>query len=88
MVNFLNLTGPELGPYFQAYCLNPPGDDNCPFGFCPNGDIAGPFVRLASESTLIFCYIEAWLFIVCQAILLHLVSVGLLSSPDMVFKYG
>ena len=56
MVDFLNLTGPGVWPYVQAYCLNPPGDDDCPFGFCPNPDIAGPLVRIASELALTFCY--------------------------------
>jgi hypothetical protein len=35
-------------PYLTVYCLNPPADI-CPFGFCPNPDIAGPLVRIASE---------------------------------------
>jgi len=40
MVNYLNLT---LGieKYVAAYCASPPKDDNCPFDFCPNPDIAG-----------------------------------------------
>ena len=49
MVNFLNLTGPDVKSYLTVYCLNPPADDVCPFGFCPNPDIAGPLVRIASE---------------------------------------
>jgi hypothetical protein len=49
MLNFLNLTGGDVKPYLQVYCLNPPEDDICPFGFCPNPDIAGPLVRIASE---------------------------------------
>lgn len=40
MVNFLNLTQ-SIGNYLQAYCNNPPNDDSCPFGYCPNPDIAG-----------------------------------------------
>ena len=55
MVDFLNLTGSDYKPYFAAYCLNPPADDDCPFGFCPNPDITGPLVRVASESSPIFC---------------------------------
>ena len=51
MVNFLNLTGSDAKQYVTVYCLNPPADDICPFGFCPNPDIAGPLVRIASEST-------------------------------------
>ena len=49
MVNFLNLTGTDYKRYLAAYCLNPPTDDGCPFGFCPNPDIAGLLVRIASE---------------------------------------
>ena len=48
MFQFLNVTTPEA--YFQLYCINPP-DDSCSFGYCPNSDIAGPAVRIASEST-------------------------------------
>ena len=50
MVNFLNLSGTviDVKPYLTVYCLNPPADDDCPFGFCPNPDIAGPLVRIAS----------------------------------------
>jgi len=40
MVSFLNLTE-SLANYIQAYCLNPPDDDGCPYGWCPNADIAG-----------------------------------------------
>ena len=40
MVNYLNLTL-EIGQYIAAYCTNPPRDDDCPFDFCPNPDIAG-----------------------------------------------
>ena len=54
MVGFLNLTGPDINRYIAAYCLNPPGDDSCLYGFCPNPDIAGPLVRIASESTQAF----------------------------------
>ncbi|KAI0071526.1 hypothetical protein K474DRAFT_608040 [Panus rudis PR-1116 ss-1] len=49
MQDFLNLTDSKI--YFQAYCLNPPSDDTCSFGYCPNGDIAGPLVRIASYIT-------------------------------------
>ena len=52
MVNFLNLTGADYRPYLAAYCVKPPADDSCPFGFCPNPDIAGPLVRVASELAL------------------------------------
>lgn len=50
MINFLNLTE-DPKQYVTVYCLNPPEDDICPFGFCPNPDIAGPLVRIASELT-------------------------------------
>jgi len=45
MFQFLNVTTPEA--YFQLYCNNPP-DDSCTFGYCPNSDIAGPAVRIAT----------------------------------------
>ncbi len=47
MLQFLNISTP--GSYFQHYCLNPP-NDSCAFGFCPNSDIAGLAVRIASKS--------------------------------------
>lgn len=40
MVDYLNLTM-EIEKYVAAYCANPPKDDDCPFDFCPNPDIAG-----------------------------------------------
>lgn len=43
MVSFLNLTSDER-LYRQAYCVAPPSDDICPFGYCPNSDIAGEHV--------------------------------------------
>lgn len=39
-VNCLNLTQ-DIAKYVAAYCTNPPGDDDCPFDFCPNPEIAG-----------------------------------------------
>ncbi|KLO18307.1 hypothetical protein SCHPADRAFT_936375 [Schizopora paradoxa] len=45
MLLFLNISDPAS--YFQHYCLNPP-NDSCAFGFCPNSDIAGLAVRIAS----------------------------------------
>ena len=54
MLGFLNLTGPSVKSYLSVYCLNAPADDICPFGFCPNPDIAGPLVRVASKSILAF----------------------------------
>ena len=60
MVNYLNLTGPDVKSYLTVYCLNAPSDDVCPFGFCPNPDIAGPLVRIASESTRALGWFELW----------------------------
>ena len=54
MVNFLNLTGPNINRYLAAYCFDPPDDDSCLHGFCSNPDIAGPLVRIASELTQAF----------------------------------
>ncbi|KAF9781550.1 hypothetical protein BJ322DRAFT_230258 [Thelephora terrestris] len=51
MVNFLNLTGQNYKPYLAAYCLSPQPNDDCPFGFCPNPDIAGLWVRIANYIT-------------------------------------
>ncbi|TCD68777.1 hypothetical protein EIP91_009790 [Steccherinum ochraceum] len=50
METFLNLTQ-DLSSYVEAYCLNPPSDDSCSFGYCSNPDIAGPLVRIASYIT-------------------------------------
>ncbi|KAJ3484224.1 hypothetical protein NLI96_g5788 [Meripilus lineatus] len=52
MVDFLNLTGSPPAAYLQAYCLNPPRDDACPFGYCSNPDIAGIPVRYSGESQI------------------------------------
>ncbi|TCD68776.1 hypothetical protein EIP91_009789 [Steccherinum ochraceum] len=50
MVDFLNLTvGTDA--YIAAYCLNPPSDDSCSFGYCDNPDIAGPLVRISTYVT-------------------------------------
>ncbi|KAI0080381.1 hypothetical protein K474DRAFT_248409 [Panus rudis PR-1116 ss-1] len=48
-IDFLNLTNPDN--YIQAYCLNPANDDSCPFGVCPNPDIAGPLIRVSAYVT-------------------------------------
>ena len=45
MLAFLNLTSDEK-VYRQAYCINPPSDDTCAFGYCPNGDIAGELLPI------------------------------------------
>ena len=49
MVKFLNLTAKGTS-YFQAYCLNPPSDDSCPMGYCPNSDIAGMQTHQQTET--------------------------------------
>ena len=54
MVDFLNLTTVSLSTFKQAYCINPPEGDNCPFGYCPNPDVAG---KLPLLSTLHFIFI-------------------------------
>jgi hypothetical protein len=41
MLQFLNLTL-SFDDYFHAYCLNPPQADGCPYGYCPNAEVAGP----------------------------------------------
>ncbi|KAF9653696.1 hypothetical protein BDM02DRAFT_3107670 [Thelephora ganbajun] len=50
MLAFLNLTNP-ISNYIATYCLSPAPDDSCPFGFCPNPDVAGPLVRIATYVT-------------------------------------
>ncbi|KAI0795477.1 hypothetical protein C8Q75DRAFT_746219 [Abortiporus biennis] len=52
MMDFLNITSSPQ--YFQAYCISPPDDDSCPYGLCPNGDIAGVLVRVSTYVTS-FC---------------------------------
>ena len=37
----------DLTSFIGIYCLNPPKNDGCPVGICPNPDIAGPLVRIA-----------------------------------------
>lgn len=64
MFQFLNITSPE--DYFQLYCINPP-DDSCSFGYCPNSDIAGPAVRIASKFCgSLFYFVELTIPSVCQ----------------------
>ncbi|KAF8574313.1 hypothetical protein K439DRAFT_1642290 [Ramaria rubella] len=53
MLQFLNLTT-AFKYYFNAYCLNPPQDDGCPYGYCPNSDIAGLLVRVSAYLTNFF----------------------------------
>lgn len=62
MVNFLNLSGTDIDirPFLTVYCLNPPVDDACPFGLCPNPDIAGPLVRISSGLTPSFIDFEPY----------------------------
>ena len=52
MVNCLNLT--EIGRYVAAYCTNPPRDDDCPFDFCPNPEIAG--MNLITDRVFLFSH--------------------------------
>ncbi|KZT18403.1 hypothetical protein NEOLEDRAFT_1143422 [Neolentinus lepideus HHB14362 ss-1] len=40
----------ERTNFWAAYCNNPP-DDNCPYGYCPNTDVAGPLTRLSAYIT-------------------------------------
>ncbi|KAF9645471.1 hypothetical protein BDM02DRAFT_3120145 [Thelephora ganbajun] len=49
-VGYPNLSK-EIGKYIAAYCTNPPKDDDCPFNFCPNPEIAGPLARIANYIT-------------------------------------
>ena len=51
--DFLNLTTVSLSTFKQAYCINLPEGDNCPFGYCPNPDVAG---KLPLSSTLHFIF--------------------------------
>jgi len=44
----------DLGPFFPIYCLNPPKDDGCPLGICPNPDIDGLLVRIARTPLVSF----------------------------------
>jgi hypothetical protein len=50
MVRYFSQPEGKINPQsFPAiYCLNPPMHDDCPVGICPNPDIAGPLVRIAS----------------------------------------
>ena len=45
MISFLNLSATEFWKgYFKAYCaVGPPSDDGCPYGYCPNPDVAGRY---------------------------------------------
>jgi len=56
MVSFLNLTSGDFRKsYLTAYCaVGAPSDDGCPYGFCPNNDIAGPPVRISMYLTNFF----------------------------------
>ncbi|KAF8517396.1 hypothetical protein BU17DRAFT_91843 [Hysterangium stoloniferum] len=61
MVASLNLAD-NFDAFFSAYCLNPQRGDHCPYGYCPNSEVAGPLVRLSAYATnffvaiLIICY--------------------------------
>ncbi|KIJ50537.1 hypothetical protein M422DRAFT_245153 [Sphaerobolus stellatus SS14] len=52
MISFLNLT--NFKNYFNSYCQNPPENDGCPFGWCPNSDIAAPLLRIATYLITLF----------------------------------
>ncbi|KAF7329024.1 hypothetical protein MVEN_02532500 [Mycena venus] len=45
MVDFLNITTGPL--YWEHYCVDPP-PDSCPWGYCPNPDVASPAVRYSA----------------------------------------
>jgi len=51
MIDFLNISDPDpsINPmrYWNHYCVDPPSD-SCPWGYCPNSDVAGPAVRYSA----------------------------------------
>jgi hypothetical protein len=51
MVNYFSQPEGKIDPssFVAIYCLNPPKDDGCPVGLCPNPDISGLLVRIARE---------------------------------------
>ena len=53
-VNCLNLTQ-DITKYAAAYCTNPPRDDDCPFSFCPNPEIAGMNLIIYFLSSFVDC---------------------------------
>ncbi|TFK50511.1 hypothetical protein OE88DRAFT_263859 [Heliocybe sulcata] len=42
--------GADRTNFWTAYCNNPP-NDNCPYGYCPNTDVAGQLTRIAAYIT-------------------------------------
>jgi len=40
--------------FTAIYCLNPPDNDGCPVGICPNPDVAGTLLRIARKFPLSF----------------------------------
>ncbi|EIN05064.1 hypothetical protein PUNSTDRAFT_137747 [Punctularia strigosozonata HHB-11173 SS5] len=53
-VSLMNVTGLNVFPtFFQLYCMNPSSDDGCPYGACPNSDLAGLFTRISIYITSI-----------------------------------
>jgi len=56
MVNYFSRLESRINPasFLEIYCLNPPKDDGCPVGICPNPDIAGPLVRIARKFSFSF----------------------------------
>ena len=51
MVTCLNLTQ-NIDTYIAAYCTRPPKNDDCPFDFCPNLEIAGISLTACLSSLL------------------------------------
>ncbi|TFK50512.1 hypothetical protein OE88DRAFT_263931 [Heliocybe sulcata] len=45
-----NLLQADGENFWAAYCNNPP-DDGCPYGYCPNSDVAGPITRISAYFT-------------------------------------
>ena len=50
---YMNYTQAEGNMTFASivgvYCVNPPADDRCPIGICPNPDAAGTLLRIARK---------------------------------------
>jgi hypothetical protein len=51
MVRYFSSNDGRIDPtsFVAIYCLNPPKDDDCPVGICPNPDVAGPLLRIARK---------------------------------------
>jgi hypothetical protein len=83
MIDYLNLT--DLSLYHDAFCANPPSGV-CPFGYCPNPDIAGLFIRLSSKSLDNWGLTCLLIDLGCQSI--SMLSAYLLSSstPPLIYS--